>query len=206
MAFFYIQGLNKHDRMPLETAFGKNKVKKIDRAIPVKPVIPVHLNEAEKIQRLRFIASDAYQGIEKLVEDKPAIFAHQIMQKHIVTLTPEMEIENALTLFQKQSYRHLPVVLTGGLVTGMISDRDILNYLSGLNETNRKNPLQVEHIMTSPVITANQQTDIRHIARLFVKQHIGAYKAKKKFNPPRWYSSVSVGWEHSCYHNFVYSV
>lgn len=174
MAFFYIQGLNQHDRMPLEVVFGKNRVKKIEPNTPLKPVDPEHVLETTKKMRLGFPASDAYQEIEKLEDNKPALFAHQIMQKHVLTLTPYMKIEQALTLFQKYAYRHLPVVFAGGQVTGMISDRDILYYLAGLNETNRKSPIQIEQLMTSPVITAIQQTDIRYIARLFVEQHIGA--------------------------------
>lgn len=174
MAFFYIQGLNKHDRMPLETDFGENKVKKIERNKPVKPVDPEDLNEATQNHQRPLSASDAYQEIEKLVDDKPVLFAHQIMQKRVVTVTPEMNIEQALTLFQKYAYRHLPVVSSGGQVTGIITDRDILHYLAGLNETERKKSIQIEQLMTSPIITAIQQTDIRYIARLFVEQHIGA--------------------------------
>jgi acetoin utilization protein AcuB len=174
MTFFYIQGLNQQDRMPLETAFSKNKVQKIERTKPLKPVDPEYVNEAVKNQQDPFSAGDAYRGIEKLVDEKPVLFAHQIMQKHVVTLSSGMKIEKALTLFQKYAYRHFPVVITGGQVAGMISDRDIFQYLAGLNKAEQKKSIQIEQLMKSPVITANQQTDIRYIARLFVEQHIGA--------------------------------
>ena len=77
-------------------------------------------------------------------------------------------------LFKDNTFHHLPVVSLYGEVMGMISDRDILEYMAGSNEKNNHISIRVEQLMTSPVITAALQTDLRYIARLFHEQHISA--------------------------------
>jgi len=62
----------------------------------------------------------------------------------------------------------------------MISDRDLLHALSGLNERYERQRAaadvhdRVTALMRSPVLTAVENTDVRLIARLFVEYHIGA--------------------------------
>lgn len=174
MNFFYIQGLNQHDLMPFGAVFGKGKVKKIDRTKPTRAVDPRLLNEVSQNHQGVISVSDVYQRIEKLKPDQPVLFAHQIMQKPVVTSSPAMNIEQAFKLFKTRAFRHLPVVLANGKVTGIISDRDILQYRAGLDVRDRKKSIRVKQLMKSPVITSVLQTDVRYIARLFIEQHIGA--------------------------------
>lgn len=171
---FNILSLNQHDLMPLTTVFGKSRVKKIDRVSSTKKANPKQLSQVLQNQQCTISASDIYQGIEKLSEHEPVIFAHQIMQESVVTLTPEMKIDQALNLFQKRGFRHLPVVLAEGKVTGMVSDRDVLQYQAGLKGRGQKKAMPIERLMKSPVITAVMETDVRYIARLFIERRIGA--------------------------------
>jgi len=54
-----------------------------------------------------------------------------------------------------------------------------LHYVGGLGENYQPLPRHnlnehVEATMKTPVLTASQDTDVRHIARLFVSQRVGA--------------------------------
>ena len=101
------------------------------------------------------------------------------MTSPVVVLTPEASITEALRPFQKNAFRHIPVVTSAGRLVSIVSDRDILRYLAGLSESYQQqiphtSDARVKQLMTPQVLTASTDTDIRHIARLFVEQHIGA--------------------------------
>jgi len=64
-------------------------------------------------------------------------------------------------------------------LVGMLSDRDIVRCMCGsgsacLHCSKDKQEILIDSIMTSPVLTADINTDARHIARLFVERKIGA--------------------------------
>jgi len=178
--FFYVQGPNKHDLMPLETIINRREVK---RTAAIKKTDAV---DAEQIQQPRqkhqrsHAANDVYQAIEQLPEDNAALFACQIMTTPVMTLMSSTTIDHALKLFQKKRFRHLPVVSSNEKVIGMISDRDVLQYIAGVQEGDQINTRQhtrsarVELLMNSPVITASERTDVRYIARVFVERRVGA--------------------------------
>jgi len=184
--FFYIQGPNKHDLMPLERIFDRREIKKTAAINPSKVIETNGEIDAEQRHQTAqkhpqsLVAEDAYQAIDKLPVDGPALFAYQIMTTPVVTLTSSMTIEQALKHFQTKRLRHLPVVSSAGKVTGIVSDRDILHYMAGFYDSDQKNPAphklgdKVEQLMQSPVLTASQQTDVRYIARLFVERRVGA--------------------------------
>ncbi len=185
--FFYVQGPNKHDLMPLEQIFDRRDIKetapiKASKTLDLEQ-LQLHdntLKETSQKNPQSSAASYAYQAIEKLPDNGPALFARQIMASPVVSLTASMTVDQALKLFQTKRLRHLPVISSAGKVTGMVSDRDILEYMAGLHERYKKNPLphrtsdKVEQLMQSPVLTASLETDIRYIARLFVEQRVGA--------------------------------
>ena len=107
------------------------------------------------------------------------MFVRDCMSSPVVTVTPEMTLNEAVRLFQKSQFRHLPVISETGMLVGMVSDRDVLHYVSGLGEDYQPTVPHnlndhVERVMKTPVLTASQDTDVRHIARLFVSQHVGA--------------------------------
>jgi len=183
--FFYVQGPNKHELMPLERIFDRHVVNKTEAIKATKAIDPKQVHGVTQEQTAQkhppsFSAGDAYQAVDKLSEDGRVLFAYQIMTAPVVSLTAAMTVNQALKIFQSKRFRHLPVISSTGKVAGMVSDRDVLQYMAGLHDHLQKTSAphktsdKVEHLMQSPVITAGMKTDIRYIARLFVEQHIGA--------------------------------
>jgi len=178
--FFYIQGPNQHDLMPLDKVFQQRVVNKTEKIKKNKTVDEKRDHQTAQKHHQLFSAEYAYQAIDELPEDVPALYAYQVMTTPVVTVTSAMTVEHALTLFQTKRFRHLPVISADGRVTGMVSDRDLLQYLAGLQKTYQKNLAphkasdKVEMLMQSPVLTASKETDLRYIARLFVERRVGA--------------------------------
>lgn len=184
--FFYIQGPNQHDLMPLDKIFDRHEIKKTAAIEPGKAIeTNGEINAEQRYQTAQehhqsFSAGNVYQAIDKLPEDGPALYAYQIMTSPVVTLSSSMTGDQALALFQTKRFRHLPVVSADGKVAGMVSDRDLLQYMAGLQKTYQRNLAphktsdKVELLMHSPVLTASKETDLRYIARLFVERRVDA--------------------------------
>jgi len=178
--FFYVQGPNNHDLMPLESIFDRRFVNKTGAIDPDKAINSEQNHKFSEKHQQSLAANYAYKAVDKLPEDGPELFARQIMTTPVVTLTSKMSVEQALTHFQTTQLRHLPVISSKGKVTGIVSDRDILRYMAGLCGSYLSIPAthkvgdKVEQLMQSPVLTASQQTDVRYIARLFIERRVGA--------------------------------
>ncbi len=174
---FFVQGLDGHERMPLEKVF---KEKMVEKTEAVTPPRAVDEDEQQQESPGRWQqAVEAYQSVEQLPQSRAALHAEQIMRSPVVTLAPEASVDEALALFRRRQVRHLPVVSADGQLVGMVSDRDILGHLAGVTENYRRQDPQdggapVAGVMKSPVLTASPDTDVRYIARLFVEQRIGA--------------------------------
>lgn len=148
------------------------------------PVDDKEHHEAGK-QGQQATAERAYRSVDQMPQANTVLLAERIMSSPVTTLMPEMTITDALTFFQEKQFRHLPVVSGVGRLVGIVSDRDVLRYVGGLSE-NYQPQLphrlsdHVEALMKVPVLTASQDTDVRHIARLFVARHVGAMPIVEK--------------------------
>lgn len=174
---FFVQGLDGHERMPLEKVFKEKMVEKTEAVTPPRAVDEDEQQQESPGRRQQ--AVEAYQSVEQLPQSRAALHAEQIMRSPVVTLAPEASVDEALALFRRRQVRHLPVVSADGQLVGMVSDRDILGHLAGVTENYRRQDPQdgntpVAGVMKSPVLTASPDTDVRYIARLFVEQRIGA--------------------------------
>lgn len=121
-----------------------------------------------------------------------SLLAKDVMTKNPPTLTPEVSVKEAATLFVEQHIEAAPVVSEGRLV-GIVSDTDLIMqevklhfptyiqflegylYLGGLprfeNELRKAVAARVEDVMTSPVITAKEDTSMGEIATLMEDKH-----------------------------------
>jgi len=176
---FIIQGINGSEVMPLGKLFKPEGVTKVEATAAVHPIGENEHNEAAKKRGQQAAVDVAYRSVDQLPQVDSALFSAQIMSSPLITVTPDMTIDEAARLFQKSQFRHLPVVSEMGRLVGMVSDRDILHYVGGIGESYRpvvphKLNDSVELIMNTPVLTASLDTDVRHIARLFVFQRVGA--------------------------------
>jgi acetoin utilization protein AcuB len=183
---FIVHGLNIHEQMPLNKLFKSRVVEKTQKSSPLHTVDTDHGSSQQ-----RKTVDHIYQAVEQLHHDKPALFSNQIMTSPVVTLTPQTSVAEAHKLFESKKFRHVPVVSADNLLIGMVSDRDILRYLSNITsvipDKNRQitTPSMsdpISQLMQKQVLTASVDTDVRYIAMLFVGQHIGAMPIMEQEN------------------------
>lgn len=97
-----------------------------------------------------------------------------------ITVGPDQTLADALRLTREHRVRHLPVVLTGGEVTGIVSDRDIrLAMPSPLTvpDAERSDFLErtaIAAIMTREVVTILPGNTIEDAAKALYAHRIGA--------------------------------
>ncbi len=102
------------------------------------------------------------------------------MTIHVHTVSPDDSISDALCLMRQKKIKHLPVVTTDRHVAGILSDRDIKEYIPSkgtsldIYELNyilaRTN---VDGIMKSPVLTAPPDMTIEEAAMVMHDRDIG---------------------------------
>jgi len=89
------------------------------------------------------------------------------MTEHLVTLSPEASVAEALTLCRKRRIRHIPILDKGRLV-GIVSDRDLRDASPTLGDPERARILQeirVADVMSQEVITVDPQDSIENAAQ-----------------------------------------
>jgi acetoin utilization protein AcuB len=86
-----------------------------------------------------------------------------------ITISEDTDFKSALGLMQKHRIRRLPVVGAGGVLTGIVAERDLLvaadHYLSS--------PVDVARIMTRQVMTVGEATPVVDAAILMMERKIG---------------------------------
>jgi acetoin utilization protein AcuB len=102
------------------------------------------------------------------------------MSRPVITIRPEMPMQEALQRMRQERIRRLPVVDQHGRLVGIVSERDLLHaapsdvtslsiweihYLVG--------KITVERIMTRHVITIGEDTPLEEAARIMVDAKIG---------------------------------
>lgn len=182
---FMVYGLYGHELMSLERLFDRRKVEKTQVIDPGHAIDPKQARHEEPRQRRQESAAEhAYRAIERLVQDRPVLVSQQIMTSPVVTLSPRTTIGEALAMFKTRRFRHMPVISAEGVLVGMVSDRDILRHLGGMNARYERRERQAQQsadlddpvmqLMETQVLTASAATDVRYIALLFVERRIGA--------------------------------
>jgi acetoin utilization protein AcuB len=96
-----------------------------------------------------------------------ALVAAQIMTSPVITLDENTKISDSVSLIQKKRFRHVPITSKAGVLTGILTDRNLLNL--NLNHSEA-----VKSIATPEVITALPTTEIREIAKLMFEERIGS--------------------------------
>ena len=98
------------------------------------------------------------------------------MTEHLVTLSPEASVAEALTLCRKRRIRHIPILEEGRLV-GIVSDRDLRDASPALGDPERARTLQeirVADVMSREVITVDPQDSIENAAQEMYELKIGS--------------------------------
>jgi len=178
---FYTQGLNSHELMPYVRLFNAKSIERTHKTSPKHRIdFGGHPDTVIPDVIPSGIAIQSYNDVEETPHGDTTLIASQIMSLDSITLTPQDSIANAIDVIKTKNIRHIPIVKENNMVVGLISERDVLHYLSGTTDDYNKQKTVIkttdviERLMKTHILTASADTDVRYIARLFVEQHIGA--------------------------------
>ncbi len=101
------------------------------------------------------------------------------MSKPVITVSPDVTINDAMNLMKRDHIRRLPVVQQGKLI-GIVSDVDLLNAspstatsLSVWEMNYLLSKITIKDVMTKNVITVDESTPIEEAARIMADNQIG---------------------------------
>jgi acetoin utilization protein AcuB len=112
------------------------------------------------------------------------MFISKFMTKTVITLDRKTDVSEAWRLMQQHRIRHLPVVLEGQTLIGMVSDRDIRSAMpSSFDHKGRfkkRDKIEVsgilaQDIMTKDPISISLATTIQDALQLIEKARVGAF-------------------------------
>ena len=102
------------------------------------------------------------------------------MTHPVITVHPDMPMQEAFELMRKEKVGRFPVVNSRGKLVGIVSEDDLLNAspsdvttLSVFEMSYLLSKITVERIMTKNVITVNEDTPIEEAARVLADNRIG---------------------------------
>ena len=98
-----------------------------------------------------------------------AVFAKEIMQTRLQTVTQTDPISKIIDLIVHQGLDYLPVIDKVGKLSGLITYRDILHILSNSEPTSKRT---VEEIMGPKVLTATGNTTLHELSRVMVMENV----------------------------------
>ncbi|MBR2832083.1 MAG: CBS domain-containing protein [Oscillospiraceae bacterium] len=91
------------------------------------------------------------------------MIVYDVMNKHVVTISPEESARQAAKLLFRYNIGSVPVVAANGRLRGIVTDRDILLRCIAADSDPDDTP--VSEIMTRSMITAAPDTEIPEAAR-----------------------------------------
>lgn len=98
------------------------------------------------------------------------IHAHQIMSSPVEFISGSEGIIFAWKRFQMLSHHQLPVLNSKRQIVGMLSERNLLQYLIIENgEITSQRDKSVVEVMSQPIIASDPVTDIRRIATVMME-------------------------------------
>ncbi len=102
------------------------------------------------------------------------------MSHPVLTITPDVPVQDALARMRKDKVRRYPVVDKSNKLVGIVTDTDLLNAspsdattLSVWEINYLLTKITVERVMAKKVITVTEDTTIEEAARLMSDSHIG---------------------------------
>jgi len=97
--------------------------------------------------------------------------ARDLMTSPVQALSSDATVSDAWSLITHKGFRHIPIIAVHGTLVGMVSDRDLRRHVPGMNQGVQH---RLAEIMTTRVISATPETDIREIARIMLDERIHA--------------------------------
>jgi len=97
------------------------------------------------------------------------MYVREHMTPAPIAITGDTNVHTALRLLTERTVRRLPVMDAGERIVGVITERDLLLAVSHYINI----PIDVESVMTRPVVTTTPDTLLRDAALLMVEHKIG---------------------------------
>ncbi len=88
--------------------------------------------------------------------------AKDVMTKNVVTIKADILLKDAIRILVGKGISGVPVVDDSGKVTGILSEKDIINYMFSGN----LNTAVVSEAMTKNIISMTSDTDLDKVALL----------------------------------------
>jgi acetoin utilization protein AcuB len=102
------------------------------------------------------------------------------MTHPVLTIKPDVPVQDALTLMKRDKIHRYPVVDKGGKLLGIVTESDLMNAspseattLSVWEITALVAKITVERVMTKKVITVTEDTTIEEAARILADSSVG---------------------------------
>lgn len=110
--------------------------------------------------------------MERLIEPH----AHDLMQRDIITVTPETPILDVHRLFVEEEIHGAPVVDESGRVRGVLSALDLLRIvreeLEPADPEDRVKDATASDAMTKELVTVKPEASVEEIARTMLAHHV----------------------------------
>lgn len=112
---------------------------------------------------------DAIRAYQEMIEPDqergPLYLAEQIMNHRVVTVAAGDDVTQAWRTLRDNRIHQAPVLGEQSRMIGIVSERDLLTALNiDAGQIVESLSRRVADVMTTPVVTATAETDIRHIA------------------------------------------
>jgi CBS domain-containing protein len=139
------------------------------------------LTEKDLIRKMR---SNGPQWKRRTI-DKISI--HRVMTSHPVTITPFRELREAVELMIKNNISSIPVV-DNDEVVGIVAKSDLMEFY----RQKYTNKWKVSQLMTSDVITVNENHSIGHVISIMEDQKIGKVIVMRDNEPVGIITSANI--------------
>jgi acetoin utilization protein AcuB len=121
-------------------------------------------------------AASAYQKMlrrENMVE--PIVHVYQMMSTPVSTISPNIPLVTAWQMLTGSNYRQLVVTGSRREVMGQVSDRDLLDRLSVVdNQIQLDSSITVRDLLQRETLSTDALSDIRRVAKAMAQFKVGA--------------------------------
>lgn len=106
--------------------------------------------------------------------------ARDLMTPDVLTVDADADVLSAQDLMYEKNIRHVPVVDGDGMLTGLVSDRDLIRRVAAMTDdvpvTTQRDvlrSLKVRDVMTADVETVDVDDDLAAAAQLMLENKYG---------------------------------
>ena len=96
----------------------------------------------------------------------------QLMSPEPIIIRHDRPLSEAARLLEEHEISGMPVVDSGGLLVGVVSETDLVRARASEHLWSRWDSLTVRQVMHSPVLTADESMNVAEAAALMEKAHV----------------------------------